>query len=264
MNKNYLTAIIVVLVIAILAIGGYVVWRTSEANKMVIQNQDGTPITNDNNNPPASETKAPIVQTNSTVAPYISTVVVKGTVNPNGALTTYWYEYGASVSLGAKTQGYLIGSGNSNIYAPAYITGLQSNTTYYFRLSAQNSLGTTNGATYSFKTNTTPPPSGTAPTASTIGANDLAKNSANLRGQINPNGSETTFWFEYGTGPDLGTVTAFKSAGSDSSLVAVAASISNLQPLTKYFFRLNAQNQFGTVNSKILHFTTPAQIEVKI
>src|SRR6185369_5244021 len=35
-----------------------------------------------------------------------------------------------------------------------------------------------------------------------------------------------------------------------------SVSLSNLKPLTKYYFRLNAQNQFGTVNGSILTFTT--------
>ena len=37
-----------------------------------------------------------------------------------------------------------------------------------------------------------------------------------------------------------------------------------MQPLTKYYFRLNAQNQFGTINGQILNFTTngPSQATV--
>src|SRR3989344_1132076 len=254
MNKNYLTAIIVVLVIVALAVGGYVFWSNSKTTQPVGQNTDGTSIPTDNT--PVTQVTAPTVQTNSTTAPYISTVVVKGTVNPNGALTTYWYEYGLTSSLGTKTGGFLIGSGYSNIYAPAYITGLQSNTNYYFRLSAQNSVGITNGSTHSFTTNTTPAPTGTAPTISTLDASALARNSANLHGQVDPNGSETTFWFEYGTSQNLGSVTAFQSAGANDASLAVVISVSNLQPLTKYYFRLNAQNQFGTVNGQILNFPT--------
>ncbi len=92
--------------------------------------------------------------------------------------------------------------------------------------------------------------------SSTVGATNVARTVANINGRINPNGSETTFWFEYGTNSQLGSVTAFQSAGSDSASQPVSVSISNLEPLTKYYFRLNAQNQFGTINGQILTFTT--------
>ncbi len=249
MNKN---SIVTMLGVGLLVIAGYAVWSASQTVP-VAPAPTPTPAPTP---APAAQPGAPVVQTDSSTAPYISTVVVKGTVNPNGALTTYWYEYGTTTGLGAKTSSYLIGSGYSTIYTPAYITGLQSNTNYYFRLSAKNAFGTVNGSTYSFRTNTTPAPQGVAPTTTTTAATDVTRTTANLHGRINPNSSETTFWFEYGTSSDLGSVTAFQSAGSGSSASTVSVSVSNLQPLTKYYFRLNAQNQFGTVNGQILNFTT--------
>lgn len=247
MNENYI-AILAILGLVILGGGGYALWNASQTPQLVVQNQEGEPIT--------KQAGAPVVQTDSTTAPYISTVVVKGTINPNGAPTTYWYEYGQTSVLSSKTAGYLVGSGYTTLYTPAYITGLLSNTNYYFRLVAQNNLGTVNGITYSFKTNTTPAPNGIAPTTTTNAAADITRTVVNLHGQINSNGSETTFWFEYGTTSELGIVTAFQSAGGNSSSQSVSVSISNLQPLTKYYFRLNAQNQFGTINGQILNFTT--------
>ena len=97
--------------------------------------------------------------------------------------------------LALRSDNYVVGSGYATIYTPAYITGLESNTKYYFRLSAKNIFGTVNGETYSFTTNTTPVPSGTAPTTNTIAPTDITRTTVNLHGRINPNGSETTFWF---------------------------------------------------------------------
>src|SRR3989344_1966747 len=255
MNKNIIIALSIVGLIVIAGVG-YAVWSVSQTPQVVWQQTpEITNTTNTTNTNPA-QAGAPIVQTSSTTAPYISTVVVKGTVNPNGATTTYWYEYGETSALGTQGSNYLAGSGYVAIYTPAYITGLKSNTDYYFRLSAKNIFGTVNGATYSFKTNTTPAPTGTAPTINTAAATSIERTSVNLNGKVNPKGAETTFWFEYGLTSELGAVTAFQSAGSGSSSLSVLASISNMQPLTKYYFRLNANNQFGTANGEIMNFTT--------
>lgn len=109
---------------------------------------------------------------------------------------------------------------------------------------------------YSFTTNTNPPPQGTAPTTRTDRAVEISRTTANVQGLLNPNGSQTSYWFEYGETSDLGNTTAFQSAGSGTVSMAVSLSLSNLKPLTTYYFRLNAQNQYGTVNGAILNFTT--------
>lgn len=252
MNK-ILIIVLICVVLLIAAVIGYAVWSNFNSPQTAAPTSNSTSV-------PASQVSSPTVQTDSATVPYISTVVVKGTVNPNGALTTYWYEYGETTALGTKTSAYSLGSGYATLYAPAYITGLKSNTNYYFRLSARNSVETGSGSTYSFKTSTTPAPSGIAPTINTTPATNIARTTANLNGQINPKNSETTFWFEYGLTSNLGAIATPQSAGSGNSSANVSASVANLQPLTKYYFRLDAQNQFGTVNGQILNFTTNGPI----
>jgi len=254
MNNNLLIAIICVGLLVVAGIG-YAVWSNYNFPQVVLNNQNQTQTPN----PvvvPVSQASVPTVQTNSGTVPYVSTVVVSGTVNPNGALATYWYEYGETTALGTKTSTYLIGSGYAVFYTPAYITGLKANTNYYFRLSANNSVGTVSGETHVFKTSATPAPDGIAPTASTSSATNVAKTTANLNGQINPKNSATTYWFEYGLTSNLGTVTSFKTSDSNNSSLSVLASVSGLQQSTKYYFRLYAQNQFGTVSGDTVSFTT--------
>lgn len=253
MNKNLIPAIVI---IALLLVGGFALFTMNKSPETVYP-PVATPTPTPTPTPaPQPAPGAPTVVTGQTAAPANTTVVVTGNVVPNGALTTYWYEYGKTTGLGTRTSAQSVGSGYTSIYAPSYITGLTSNTTYYYRLSAQNRFGTVNGATYSFTTNTTPPPQGSAPTTRTTAATNVTRGTANLNGSVDPNRAEATYWFEYGETSDLGFVTAFQSAGSGDATVNVAASVSNLRPLTKYFFRLNAQNQFGTVNGAILNFTT--------
>ena len=218
MNKNstFITVSVILLVLLV-SVGVYAIWNNSQ--KVSVQNTNttvtsNTPTDTSGNTVPTSQAGAPIVTTDSNTVPYISTVVVKGTVNPNGDPTTYWFEYGLTSSLGTQSAEYLIGSGFTGIYAPAYITGLRSNTNYYFRLSAKNSIGTVSGATYNFKTNTTPIPSGTAPTANTASASNIARTTVNLNGQINPKNLITTYWFEYGLTSNFGTVTSFQTSNT--------------------------------------------------
>lgn len=259
MNKNLIIGIIVVLV---LLGAGYLLMTSTPGTPggqatTTVDTTGTTGTTGDNGTTGNQNTpSAPTVVTDTGVAPTNSTAVVTGKVTPNGAPTSYWYEYGRTANLGGRTNAQSIGSGWSAIASPGYITGLAANTTYYFRLVAQNSQGTTNGTTYSFSTNNNPPGQGTAPAASTNSATAVARATATLNAHVNPHSSQTTYWFEYGQSNDFGSVTGFQSAGSGNTSDAVSADISGLAPATKYFFRINAQNQYGTVNGATQSFTT--------
>ncbi|MFA7309784.1 MAG: fibronectin type III domain-containing protein [Candidatus Paceibacterota bacterium] len=200
---------------------------------------------------------APTAATNATVAPTDTTVVITGTVNPDGAITSYWYEFGTTPSLGKKTSTQTVGSGFTAIPTPGYITGLTKSTTYYFRLVAQNAYGKSTGVQHSFTTtNGTPAPVGSVPAARTLAVSGQTATNAALIGTVNPNKASTQYWFEYGTSASLGNTTPFVSVGNGSVSVDASASVSNLSAGTTYYYRLNAQNQFGTVNGSILTFKT--------
>ncbi len=257
MGKNIAIGI---LIVVLLGAGGYAVY-TSKYSDSASPSATSTPpvvVTPSVPTTPPVTPKAdvPVVRTDATVVPSSSTAIVMGTVNPQGAATTYWYEYGETTALDTRTPAQTIGSGMTSLTAPALLTGLRASTLYHFRLSAKNGFGTVNGTTYDFRTTTTPPPTGTAPTTRTNAATDVSRTTANLQGQINPNGSATTYWYEFGTTADLGRTTALQSLGGGNSLNNVPISLSGLEPLTKYYFRLNAQNQYGTINGSILNFTT--------
>jgi phosphodiesterase/alkaline phosphatase D-like protein len=199
---------------------------------------------------------APVVVTGTNPAVSSSTAIVTGQVKPNGAFTTYWFEYGETTALGSRTISQQIGSGYALLSTPAFITGLKANTLYYFRLSAKNSFATVNGSTATLQTNNTPAPTRALPTVSTGNATNITRTSADVNGKVNPNGWQTDFWFEYGKDANLGSGTATQSSGANNSVNSQTASLSNLDPLTKYFYRIDAQNQFGTVVGSILSFTT--------
>jgi phosphodiesterase/alkaline phosphatase D-like protein len=261
MNKNM---VIGVLVAVVVIAGGYYLFTSQPSS---VTNQYNTSTTNTNPttsttpNTPATPTppltlSTPTVQTDSNVSPSISTALVNGQVTPGGVPTTYWFEYGETASLGNKTTVQQIGSGFSPLSSPGYISGLRASTTYYYRLSANNNLGTVNGATYTFGTNNNPAPKAATPTVRTNSATSVARASASINGQVNANGWQTNYWFEYGKDNHFGNTTSITSVASLSSLLNVVEPLTGLDPLTKYYFRLNAQNQFGTVNGATLSFTT--------
>ncbi len=255
MNQNVIIGILVVL---LLVGGGYYFFTMNAAPTGTTATTTPTTGTTGTNTTPTAG--APVVTTNTSVAPTNSTALVTGTVTPNGAQTTYWYEYGVSSTLGSKTSVETIGSGWSAIASPGYITGLRANTQYYFRLSAQNAYGVVTGATYSFSTNNNSAGQGSAPAANTNSASNITATSATLNAQVNPHSSQASFWFEYGDGTAFGNVTALQLAGNNNTLASVALQVSNLNPGTKYYFRVNAQNQYGTTNGATQSFTTAAAV----
>jgi photosystem II stability/assembly factor-like uncharacterized protein len=167
---------------------------------------------------------------------------VTGSVNPNGALTTYWFEYGTTTSFGAQTTTTSAGAGSSPVPVEAVLTGLSQATTYHYRLVAQNSGGTSLGTSRQF---TTASPPVTPPTAATGNATVGTPTQATVRGSVNPNGAATDYWFEYGTTTSYGQQTPVKSAGSGAGTVAVEAELTGLAPGTQYHYRLVAENAGG-------------------
>jgi sugar lactone lactonase YvrE len=65
-----------------------------------------------------------------------------GTVNPNGAATEYWFEYGTSTSYGTKTSTGSAGSGTSDVAVSKALTGLTSGTTYHYRVVSKDKYET--------------------------------------------------------------------------------------------------------------------------
>src|SRR6185436_15310188 len=129
MNKNILVWILAGLVVA-----GIVVFAVNQGSGTPTTDTSAsstTPEINPTSTPPAAVLTpgAPQATTDPGATPTASTAVVSGKVYANGAVTSYWFEYG-KVANGAmtKTPSQIIGSAYINIPTPAYITGLTPNT----------------------------------------------------------------------------------------------------------------------------------------
>lgn len=96
------------------------------------------------------------------------------------------------------------------------------------------------------------------PTVTSNTATNLTATSAMLGGSVNPNGSATTAYFEWGTSSTLATfsTTTSQSIGSGRDAVSVTANLAGLSAGTTYYYRAVGQNSTGTQRGSILSFAT--------
>ncbi len=85
-----------------------------------------------------------------------------------------------------------------------------------------------------------------SPSVATGKADAITQTTASLHGAVNPNGSSTTYYFQWGLTNSYGAAHPADSAGSGTSSVSVFQAASHLSPGTIYHYRLVATNQFGT------------------
>jgi hypothetical protein len=137
----------------------------------------------------------------------------------------------------------------------ADVDGLDPGATYHFRLVASNVTGTTVGPDETFTTTQ-------APSVLGYSSTKVTANSAELDAVINPNGYETTYYFEYGPTDSYGSRAPIPDgvipAGSTPESIAVP--LTGLKEEVTYHFRLTAENQWGatTTEDQTFDFSPPA------
>jgi hypothetical protein len=94
----------------------------------------------------------PAVATGSATVITATGATLNGTVNPHGATTTAYFQWGTTASYGSSTAPQNVGSGTSASGVSAILTGLSPITTYHYRIVATNSAGTTYGSDMTFTT----------------------------------------------------------------------------------------------------------------
>ncbi|PYJ01789.1 MAG: hypothetical protein DME25_17490, partial [Verrucomicrobia bacterium] len=67
--------------------------------------------------------------------------LLNGDVNPGGASTVAWFEWGTNTSYGNATPSIAVGSGLENVSVSAPLTGLSPRVAYHYRIVATNSAG---------------------------------------------------------------------------------------------------------------------------
>jgi hypothetical protein len=103
----------------------------------------------------AASTK-PAVTTGGVADLSIQTATLKGSVDPNGAATTYFFQIGPTTLYGSQTATVSAGSGSSRRAVTAAVSGMAPATTYHYRLVARNRNGLVKGKDRKFKTKPQP------------------------------------------------------------------------------------------------------------
>lgn len=203
---------------------------------------------------------APTAMTGPALSLTTSSANVTGTVNPSGESTTFSFQFGKTTAYGFQTNPQSAGAGTQDQVVSATATGLDSGTTYHYRLIATNASGTTVGMDLTLTTVGSPPapPPSPPPTATTSAAVSIGRISAMVRGRVNPKGAKTTYYFEVGLTPAYGNQTAPRTLSAGNRSRTVSATLGELRAGQTYHYRLVATNVNGVALGKDRAFTTSA------
>jgi alpha-tubulin suppressor-like RCC1 family protein len=181
---------------------------------------------------------------------------IRGTVNANGNATRMTVEYSTSPtfsSLRSVSVLTVLREGNySPIAIPTDLSGLKPRSTYYARLTATNTFGTTVSNVISFIT------LGTEPEVSDLNTSDITGNETSISVSVNPGRLPTTSVLEYSTSDSFASQVTTVSLGSirGTDTQTLVASLTSLHARTTYFARVTSTNQLGSTTSTVASFTT--------
>jgi hypothetical protein len=178
---------------------------------------------------------------------------LNASANPNGLATIGYFEWGTNTSYGQTTALTALGSGNSAVAFSNALIGLVAGQTYHYRAVASNAAEVVYGTNVTFTTPTPP----AAATVTTLAATVVRTNSARLNGSVNPNGSGTIGFFQWGTNTTYGQTTASSALGNGSNAVSFSRTLNGLVAGRTYYFRAAASNAAGVVYGANMTFTTP-------
>ncbi|HEY5708480.1 MAG TPA: 6-bladed beta-propeller, partial [Solirubrobacterales bacterium] len=193
-----------------------------------------------------------------------SSAILNANIDPEALATSYWFEYdtteykpeegphGTKIPVSPES----IGSGSSIVKVSQTATGLSKGTAYYFRAVAASAAGMAWGGDNTFKLE---PPKTTTEAATAVKATQ-----ALLNAKVDPEGSATSYWFEYDTteyktgegshGTKIPVLP--ESIGSGSLAVKVSQTPKGLSEGTTYHFRVVAESEVGTASGANKTFTT--------
>jgi hypothetical protein len=150
----------------------------------------------------SSNLVVPDVSTGSASGLQPESVILNGTVNPDKAgVATCQFVYGTNPSFGQIAPcSSSVPDGESPVPVQAAVTGLQSDTTYYYRLQATNTNGANPGEVSQDHEFTT-----RGPGIREESVSNVASGSVTLDVTIDPHGTPTSYYFQYGTTSGYGS-----------------------------------------------------------
>jgi hypothetical protein len=187
----------------------------------------------------------PDVSTNPASSVQPERAGLSGTVNPDGAgEATCQFVWGTTTAFGQVAPCLTpIANGSSPVAVEASLSGLQPDTTYYFRLQASNAHGANVGEAVQDQQFTTPGPGLHGESAS-----DVTSSSASFAATINPHNAATTYYFQYGTSGAYGSEIPASPGGvvgSGEADVEVSRHVQGLAAGTVYHYRVVAVSELA-------------------
>ena len=206
---------------------------------------------------------APFVTSSSASSLSSTGATLNGSVVGNGDLggtsTTVVFQYSLNSDMSSPTEvsptsnASIPGGDTSSSSVSKAVTGLQTGSTYYFRVKATNNYGTNFGSILNFTLTG-------APTVTTQSASTITTTTAKLNGIVNANADATTsIVFNWGTssGSLTNNLSVTPASVSGNSNTSVVGNLTGLTPNTTYYYKLSATNSIGTTQSTpTISFTT--------
>lgn len=186
-----------------------------------------------------------------------TTATINATVNPSGAGTNVWIEYGptaGNLPNRALASPSTLGATAPATATAASLTGLTPSTIYFYRVAAQNVKGIVYSTPVSFKTLAAVPP--TVVTSVVLPAT-ITPGGATLAGTVNPRGASVTAYCDLGlSAAALTSTQTFPTALTGTTAQPVSFAVTGLAPHTRYYFRIRASGTMGSTNGAVLSFVT--------
>jgi hypothetical protein len=201
--------------------------------------------------------EAPVVTTGAASSITRTTATVAGHVDLDGGpnVTECKVQYGTSATPYSSSAPCIpAASGGTPYTGPTDITanlsGLSPQTTYHYRVVANNGNGNGFGTDQTFQ-------SSSFVTLKTEPASEIGPTSATLNGTVSPEGFSTTYYFEYGKTSAYGLVTSAPLPVEPSTGdVPESAQITELEEGQQYHYRIVGVNELGKTVGNDETFTT--------
>lgn len=186
----------------------------------------------------------PTVTTGAATDITSTSVVLNGTVNPNGGNTKAFFNYRPETCvwncLDAKSVKQDISPVNIPVNITTKLDNLKAGLKWYYSLEAENQNGKSKGEEKTFFTTS-------KPIVTTLSATEIGTHAATLNAWVNPAGFDTMYYFEYGETSAYGIKKSPVYAGKGTELKSVSLPLPNSFDAGKtYHFRIVATNTLGT------------------
>jgi hypothetical protein len=170
--------------------------------------------------------------------------VLNGWVTVGPDETVAWFEWGTDTNYGNIAGTTIVPGNDGSNSISATLSGLPGNF-YHYRLDAVNDYGIVYGQDQLFTV-------GFAPSATTLPPMNGA-NGATLEAAVNPEGWDTTVYFQWGT-TTLTNTTPGIDIGDSAASVNVSSFVPGLSASTTYQYQIVASNALGTAFGAVAYW----------